>query len=1018
MSIAHWASRHKRSVLFLLSMVSLAGLYSAWQLPVALFPAISFPRVAVTLDAGDQPVTQMLNEITRPVEQALKSVPGLRGLRSTTSRGSAELSLHFDWGQDMDVATLQVESVIANLLPTLPPGITPEVRRMNPTALFPIVAYALTSDTLDPVALRNIAHNQLLPLLSAVNGVASVNIMGGQRREFHVDVAPERLRAYGMTLDDVNKALTAANVLSVTGRMEDRHRLLLVFADSRIRGIDDIKHVIVRNSGKAMVELQDIADIHADVEPQTSIVEADGKPAVIVQIFQQADGNTVQVVRDVKAALRAYRPKMPRHLVLSNWYDQSELVTESAAGVRDAILIGIALAALVLLVFLRNWRITLTAVIVVPAVLASTVLLLHVFHMSFNIMTLGGMAASIGLIVDDAIVMIEQIVRRVHGRPRFRDRHQIIRDAAGEFVHPLAGSSVSTVIVFLPLAFLGGVTGAFFKALSLTMAFALVVSFLVSWFVVPLLAGFLLHHRQTQKPADSFLERILTAYRRLLSSAVRRPMWVLLPALSLIAAGIIAYLNVGSGFMPAMDEGGFVLDYVAPPGTALNDTDYLLRQVGEILKETPEVATYSRRTGLQLGGGLTEANTGDFFVRLKPPPRRNIEDVMADVRAKIAARVPGLDIELLQLMEDVIGDLTAVPQPVEIKIFGEDPKVLEKTAHKLAAELANIKGLVDIFDGVVLAGDGLDVRIDPAKAALEGMNPAMIADQLSQYLSGTVATGIQTNTRTIGVRVWIPLQDRLNVDQIRQLTLVALDGHRLPLSRIATVGLILGQAQIQRDNLKTMIAVTARIEGRDLGSAMQDVKKLLARPKMLPAGVYTTLGGLYAEQQQAFRGLLAVLVAAIGLVFLSLLFLYERFSIALTIIAMPLMALNAVLFALWLTGIELNISALMGMTMIVGIVTEVAIFYFSEYRQLAGAAVKPSSKELIDAGVSRLRPIMMTSLAAILALLPLALGIGGGSTMQKPLAIAIVAGLLAQMPLVLLVMPVLYQHLSSISAKS
>ena len=954
----------------------------------------------------------MLNEVTRPVERAVKSVPGLRDLRSTTSRGSAELSLNFEWGRDMNIATLQVESVLANLLPTLPSGTTSEVRRMNPTALYPVTAYALTSDTLDPVMLRDIARDQLLPLLSAVNGVASVDIMGGEISEFRVEIDPARLRAYGLTLDDVSRALTAANVLSVTGRMEDKHHLLLVFSDNRISGIDDIKKTIIRNNGGTLIPLHKVADVRADSKPRTSIVEADGKQAVIVQIFQQADGNTVQVVHNVKETLKAYRNKLPRDMMISNWYDQSELIIKSAAGVRDAIFIGILLAALVLFAFLRDLRITLAAFIVVPAVLASTVLLLHVFHMSFNIMTLGGMAAAIGLVVDDAIVMIEQIVRRIRSEPE-TDRHETIRRAVREFLSPLAGSSTSTIIVFLPLAFLGGVTGAFFKALSLTMVCALIISFLVAWFVIPLLSDHLLHpDSHTSESTGPLLQRVLDVYRRYLAAALRRPLFVLLPVLLFVSAGVFAYLNTGSGFMPAMDEGGFIIDYVAPPGTALEDTDYLLQQVDAILKGIPDVLTYTRRTGSQLGGGLTEANTGDYFVRLKPGPRRGIEDVMAEARAKIAERVPGLDVELIQLMEDVIGDLTAVPQPVEIKIFGDDPAVLQKTAKRIAGKLADIEGMVDIFNGVVLAGDGLDVRVDPVKAALEGMDPAMVTEQLNQYLTGVVTTSIQTNTKTIGVRAWIPLQDRANSDQIGQLLLTAPDGHQLPLSRVATVGLLLGQAQIQRDNLKTMVAVTGRIEGRDLGSTIRDVKKLLARPGILPAGVYTVLGGLYAEQQRAFRGLLAVLVAAIALVFLLLLFLYERFTIALSIIVIPLLSLSAVSIALWLTGIELNISALMGMTMVVGIVTEVAIFYFSEYQLLTRNVLEPSVQDLIDAGVNRLRPIAMTTLAAILALLPLALSLGGGSTMQKPLAVVIIAGLLVQMPLVLLVMPVLFRSLS------
>ncbi len=1016
MSLAHWTSSHRHSLLFLLVLATLAGAISAFSLPVALFPHIEFPRVSISLDTGDRPVVQTVNDVTRPVEQAVKSVPGIREVRSVTSRGSADISLNFDWGGDMDVATLQIQSALSRVLPSLPPDTSFEVRRMNPTALFPVAAYGLTSKTLSPAVLRELAQDGLIPLLSSLEGVASVEIMGGAKRELRVNVDPALLLSYGLSLDDITKALASANVLKAVGRIEDRHKLLLVMSDTQTDEIDKILHTIIRNGSDGIIELEDIASVNEDTEPQTSLVQEDGKPAVIVQIFQQPDGNTVQVVKDVKTALGGYSSKLPKGVELSNWYDQSQLILQSATTVRDAILIGVALAAVILFLFLRNALVTLAAVIVVPAVLAATVLLLGLWHMSFNIMTLGGMAAAIGLVVDDAIVMIEQIVR--HLKTGDTDPHRTIRKAASEFLVPLAGSSAATVVIFLPLAFLDGVTGAFFKALSLTMASALVVSFFVAWFAIPLLADRLLSGFREHAPSKNSLQaRITASYRTALTRCLKAPLLVCMATGLLLVLGLVAYLRIGSGFMPAMDEGGFIIDYISAPGTSLSDTDALLNQVGDILKATSEVMTYSRRTGEQLGGGLTEPNTGDFFVRLKPAPRRDIEDIMAEVRGKVATQVPGLDIEMLQLMEDVIGDLTAVPQPVEIKIFGDDADNLRETADKVVEQIGHIKGVVDISSGVVLAGDALEIHVDHNKAALEGLDPAAVTSQLDAYLSGTVATTIQKGIQTVGVRVWVPLKNRSSPEQILRLPIDAPDGHKVPLGRIAEVHLATGQPEIVRDNLKTMVAVTARIEGRDLGSTIKDVRQLLNKPGLFPQETYYTLGGLYAQQQAAFKGLLSVLAASVALVFLLLLFLYEDFRIALSIILMPLLAMSVVFIGLCLTGIELNISAMMGMTMVVGIVTEVAIFYFSEFKAMA-AREKASHEMLVNAGVSRFRPVAMTTLAAILALLPLALDLGQGSAMQKPLAVAIISGLCIQMPLVLLVMPVLYARLARISRAS
>jgi CzcA family heavy metal efflux pump len=1002
-NVAHWVSQHRRSILFLILLAVLAGALSGLNLPVALFPDVSFPRIAITLDAGDQPAETMVAQVTRPVEQAVRSIPGVREVRSTTSRGAADVSMNFAWGSDMDLIALQVQSAIARVLPTLPQGTSFEVRRMNPT-VFPVSAYSLTSDKVDLATLRDIAQYELSPVLSSIAGVASVQVQGGDVREYRVEADPALLASYGVTIDDLTKALSSGNVLKIVGRVEDRHKLLLVVTDTRIHSVEDIGRTLVRANANGAVHLSDVARVYEGAAPNFTIVTADGRPAVLLQVYQQPTGNTVQIVSDVRRTLDQIRSRLPPGVDFKNWYDQSELIVGSAFSVWEAILIGVVLAGIVLYVFLRDRKITFVVLIVVPAVLAATALILSLAGQSFNIMTLGGMAAAIGLVIDDAIVMIEHIARRLKTETG-QHRHDVVRAAATEFFPPLAGSSAATTVIFVPLAFLGGVTGAFFRALSLTMASALVVSFLIAWIVIPLLADWFVASDETpHEEGDAFVARLVHFYRVADTKLRDAPLLAPILCAALLVAGILAYTQVGSGFMPVMDEGGFVLDYVAPPGTSLKDTDGLLRQVEEILKATPEVDTYSRRTGAQLGGGLTETNTGDFFVRLKPQPRRNIEDVMADVHQQVADKVPGLDVELAQLMEDLIGDLTAVPQPIEIKLFGDDVGQLRTLAPRVADLISKIDGVTEIRNGVVLAGDGLEIRVDPVRAGLEGLDPAQVAQQAEAYLAGNVATVVQQGERTIGVRVWIGAQNRSSLADVRSLLITAPDGHKVALDRVATFQALNGQPEIARDNLKSVVAVTARIEGRDLGGTVSDVRKALDSSHLFAGTTYYELGGLYAEQQSAFRGLIVVIFAAFMLVFVLLLFIYERFDFALSIVAMPLLAMPAVFIGLWLTGIELNISAMMGMTMVVGIVTEVAIFYFSEFEDLIRHGI-PREQARVEAAANRFRPIAMTTLAAILALLPLALGLGQGSAMQQPLAIAIISGLVVQMPLVLLVMP-------------
>jgi CzcA family heavy metal efflux pump len=996
-----WVQSHRRSILFFLTVLALGGAASSLKLPVALFPRVSFPRVVVDLEAGDRPAELMAVEVTRRVEETVRSVPGVVSIRSTTSRGSAGISINFEWGQDMVAALLQVESAIGRVLPDLPPGTSFNVRRMDPT-VFPVLAYSITSDTQPSTKLRDLALYQLRPLLSTVKGVAKVDVLGGAREEYRVSVDPARLYSYGLSFAEVANALSAANVITAVGRLEDHYKLYLAVSDTRFHSVSEIRNTVLRSGEHGIVLVEDIAQVSKATALRWTRVTADGHEAVIFQVYQQLGGNTVEINKELKEKLAEFHNRLPEGIKIANWYDQSQLILSSAHSVRDAILIGVILAGLILLLFLRNLKIMLIVVIAVPSVLAVTVFLLYVLHMSFNIMTLGGMAAAVGLIIDDTIVMVEEIVRRLK-EGESEHRSNVLR-VAFKFTRPLSGSSASTIIIFFPLAFLSGVTGAFFKALSLTVAGSLIISFFVAWLVEPLIASHLL------KPGD-YLEngRLTTGihrgYEAIMQRLLRHPWLVLLLVIPLIFFGWFSYKKTGSGFMPKMDEGGFILDYWAPPGTSLTETDRLLSQVEGILQATRAVETYSRRTGLQLGGGVTEVNEGDFFVRLKPFPRPPIEDVMDRVRTEVERSVPGLHIEMAQLMEDLIGDLTAVPQPIEIKLYSDDGELLMKLGPKVAEAIGKIPGVVDVKSGVVLAGDALQITVDRVKASLEGVDPESVTKMVQDFLQGVVTAKVEEDPKMVGVRLWVPRNYRATEPDVKKMQLQAPDGRLFPLQRIATVSAITGQPQIMRDDLKRMIATTGRISGRDMGSVIRDVKAVLDRSNFLPKEVYYTLGGLYAQQQIAFAGLILVFAAAVMLVFLLLLVLYESFRVALAILAMPLLAMSVVFVGLWITGTEINISSMMGMTMIVGIVTEVAIFYMSEYYELA--AEEKEQGQLVTAGKNRMRPIAMTTFAAILALLPLALNIGQGSAMQQPLAIAIISGLCVQLPLVLVVLPVL-----------
>jgi CzcA family heavy metal efflux pump len=999
-------ARHARALLLAAVLLTLGGVVAATRLPVSLFPYIAYPRVVVEVDAGERDPQQMAAEITRPLEIALRGVPGVSQVRSTTSRGSAEVALNFPWGRDMAQATLAVQAALASTLPDLPQGTTFDVRRSDPT-LFPVLGVALTSRSLDSEALRQIAELRLRPALTAVPGVAGVDILGGSPREFAVDVDPARAAALGLSFADIAVSIGKANTVQGVGRLEDRHRLYLILSQNRIAGIDDLEAIPIKSAGADVVTLGQVATIHPSVEPNYTRVTSNGRDAILVNIRQALDGDTVGIVRQTSARLASLG--LPPTITITPFYDQSELVTGAANAVRDAILLGAVLAGAVLFFFLRSARLMLITGLMLPAVLAGTCVVLMALGMSFNMMTLGGMAAAVGLVVDDAVVMLEHIMRRLQ-EGATTGVHGVLA-AAAEMGRPLIGSTSATIIVFLPLAFISGVTGGFFKALALTMVVALVLSLIYARFVIPLAAAHWLRPSDAEaaERAGSTMTRLARRNDRAASRALARPgLFTILVAVGVGLIGWASWNHVPSGFMPQMDEGGFILDYKAKPGAALTDTDRLLREAEKIIVATPEVLSYSRRTGVQLGGGLTEADEGDYFIRLKGGSRRPIEAVMADIRNRIQTRVPGLEIETAQLMEDLIGDLTAVPQPIEVKLFGDDPTELDAAAKRVAAAIAKVNGVVEVVDGLRVAGDSIAIRVDPGRAAQQGLDPQAIAVQLEAAIGGSVGTSVRIGEQRVAVRVRAPADLRGRAADLARLPLVAPDGHVVRAGQVATIGVVAGQQQLTREDLAPFVAVTARIEGRDLGSAMKDVRAVVSG-LAIPASIRVDYGGLYAQQKQSFADLTLVFAAALLLIALLITFLFERLVWTIAAIATVLLSAAVVLGGLWLTGIELDISALMGLTMVVGMVTELVIFFLAELDPTRAVDIDA----LREAGEKRLRPILMSALISILTLSPLALGLSRGAGLQRPLATAIIFGLTAAVPLVLLFLPAMMLTLMS-----
>ena len=1037
MRFARLVSVQKRAILVIIALMCAAGLYAAWQLPISIFPQTDFPRIVITIDNGVVPAQQTLVSVTRPVEEAMNGIPGINRIRSTTARGSCEIDLFFDWKVDIRQSLQLVQTRLSQLTAALPP--TAEIRRVDRLtfAVFPVAGYSLTSDTRDPASLRDIANNVVRPRLARLQGVATINIAGGQVREYHVTIDPEKLAAHSVSVQQVVDAVKNSNIIASPGLIEENHQLELALVSGQAATPDQLNGIVVAIVNNAPVKLADVATIGTGFEPQYTIVTADGHPAVLINVDRQPDANTVTVVDEVTAELASVKPSLPRDVRIVPYYDQSLLVREAMKSVRDAILIGLLLSVVILYAFLRNWGTTIVAILVIPVTILVTFLAMWLVGLSFDLMTLGGVAAAIGLVIDDAIVVVENIYTHM---ARGQSRREAVQSAITEITVPIIGSTVTPVVVFLPLTLLTGVTGVFFRSLALTMAVALMTSLVLALSFTPVLAERFVKAKrrddedeqkedapqhgeradearaneieEEEEQGGRFLRAIIRRYEWVLGHALDNR-WVVLLIMAIVLIGsYFLYRGLGSEFLPAFDESAFVLDYKAPPGSSLEETDRLLRHVEELLKQTPEVESYSRRTGLQLGLAITEPNTGDFLVKLKSGHARTTDEVMDDLRGSIESSEPALEVEFAHILADLIGDLTSSPEPIEVKLFSEDTRALDAKADEVEAAMKKVTGVVDTFNGVVVSGPAVTFRVDPERAAQLGVTAADVASTVTTAMSGDTSSSILQQGRLINVRVIFPPQVRTSLDALRSLQVRSSTGALFRLDQVAEVDYDKGQTEMGREGLRQFVAVTGRLSGTDLGSAVAQIKSQIARDVKLPPGMTVEYGGLYSEQQGSFRELALSLFLAVVLVFITLLIEFRSFAHPISIVAGAVLALGGVLLGLLITRSTLNVVSLMGMIMVVGIVAKNGILMLDavEDHLAAGDTLRQA---LLRSGRRRFRPVLMTSLAAILGMLPLALAIGAGAELLQPLAIAVIGGLAVALLLSLVVTPTIYAMLRS-----
>jgi heavy metal efflux system protein len=998
-----------KPIIFVLLALLVLGGFSYYQSATSLFPEVTFPKIMVIADNGEQPVDKMMITVTKPLEIAIKRVNGITMVRSSTSRGSCTIEAFFNWKVDISMAKIQLEARISEIKNILPPGVNFVIESMN-QEVYPVMGYTLESDKYGQVELKNSALYFVRPRFAQVPGISNVVVRGGKTKEFVIEPDAAKMIPLGITPQTILDVLGSTNFIESNGLLSDYRRLYLSVTDTQIKDIGELKNSIIKNDGHRIVRLSDIAGVDLQEQQEFIRINANGHDAVVLDLIKQKEVNLVDFAQQTEARAAEIQKQLPNGMVLRPYYNQSAFVENSIGSVMKAIYEGLILAILVVILFLRSFRASVSIILIIPVTLALTLTVLRLAGITLNIMSLGAVAASIGLIIDDAIVIIEQI-HRTHEEYPDKDIFSVVIETIRMLFPAMIGSSLSTIVIFFPFVLMSGVAGAFFRELTLTMEITLVCSFLVTWIGLPAI-HLMMGYRKKSRVSESAESHEIVEKHSLgwLMWFFNKPVYAIVFVILLVVSAGLLINKLKTGFLPVLDEGSIVLDYLSPPGTSLDASDAILRQVDTIVLNHPDVATYMRRTGtnmmssISMATGVIPPNEGDYLIQLKPGTKKKTEEVISDLRRSVTAREAALDIEFGQRIADLLGDLIGRPEPVEIRIFGDDQNTLQDLARRTQASIQKVPGVTDVLNGIIIDGPTVTILPDPAKLAFFKITPADFQTQLRAYNEGVPAGQIREGEQMLTIRLRFTNFRQNDLEKIKSQPIFAPDGSFRPLSDLARIELSKGDPEITREDLKSNVVVTARLENRDIGSAIGDIKVSVARDVPLPPGYYIIYGGTYAQQQASFRELLIILITAIFLVFTTLLFTFRNLRIAFLIIFISVLGIGGCIWALFLTGIQLNVGSYTGIIMIVGIIAENAIFTVNQFLTTY-KATSDVDRSIRYAISLRIRPKLMTAIGAILALTPLALGIGIGAQMQQPLAIAVIGGFVVAMPLLLFVFP-------------
>ena len=992
---------YKNPVTVIIIIILLGGAFAYSKMQTALFPEITFPKIKIIADAGQQPVNKMMITVTRQLETAIKQIPDLQTLRSTTSRGTCELSAFLNWNADVDLAQQRIQSKISEISNTLPAGVNITVERMNPSIL-PVMGYTMESHSRSPIEMKMLATYTAKPYLSRVAGVSEVRVIGGKTKEYDVLLDQQKMNALSITPAVVSAAIAQNNIIQSNGYLNDYRQMYLTITDASVSSLQQLQNIVISNNNKRITLLKDIADVSINDAKEYVKINANGHEGLLLAIIKQPNANLIDVSSEMEKQVDELQKILPKDVTIKPYYIQADFVNDAVKSVTDSLWIGLALAILVAIFFLRSFKASSVILVTIPVTIFLTLIVLYATGQTLNIMTLGAIAAAIGLIIDDAIVVVEQIHRTYEENPD--EQSVTLVQKAIKYLFPaMVSSSLSTIVIFLPFKLMSGIAGAYFKVLTDTMLITLVCSFFVTWLALPVI--YLLFSKKAKvKNQRSEDETHHVKKQRWVSFFIHNAYISFIFIAALIVTIILIYPNLQTGFLPEMDEGSIVLDYTSPPGTSLAETDRMLQAIEKEIVKVPEVAAYSRRTGTQMGFFITEPNTGDYLIELKKGRTKSTDEVIADIRQRIESTQPALRVDFGQVIGDMLGDLMTSVQPIEVKIFGSDENILHQLSKQVASVVSTVKGTADVFNGITVTGPTINILPNYTNLAQFGITPSDFQSQLQTSLEGNIAGSVYDKDQQTDVRIMYAGNRTRSIDEMKQTQIFLPGGQLKSIASLADVQLNQGEAEIQREDMQNMGVVEARLDNSDLGSAIKQIQQQVSKKIALPQGYSIEYGGAYADQQQSFHELLIILITSSLLVFGVILFMFKDYRIALIILFIAMLGIAGSFMALYFTGTPLNVGSYTGLIMIVGIIGENAIFTYLQFRE-SYKENNDADQSVIYAISTRLRPKLMTALGAIIALMPIALGIGTGAQLHQPLAIAVIGGFIIALPLLLVVLP-------------